>query len=66
MLPKILRQLRRISLEIAGLALVDDGDAVGAGVGADNAAELEHDQRCMAKRLLHSLTSSSRLAVLDV
>ena len=53
-----LRQLRRISLEIAGLALVDDGDAVGAGVGADNAAELEHDQRCMA--------SSSRLAVLDV
>ena len=32
----------------------------------DNAAELEHDQRCMAKRLLHSLTSSSRLAVLDV
>ena len=50
-----LRQLRRISLEIAGLALVDDGDAVGAGVGADNAAELEHDQRCMAKRLFAQL-----------
>lgn len=66
MLPKNITAAPAHKPEIAGLTLVDDGDAVGAGVGADNAAELEHDQRCMAKRLLHSLTSSSRLAVLDV
>ena len=40
-----LRQLRRIRLKVAGMPFIDDGNGIGAGVGADNAAKLEHDQR---------------------
>ena len=46
-----LRQLRRIRLKVAGVPFIDDGNGIGAGVGADNAAKLEHDQRRMAERL---------------
>ena len=51
----LLRQFRGVGFQIAGLALVDNGNAVRAGVGADNAAQLEHDHRRMAERLFAQL-----------
>lgn len=40
---------------MAGMARVDNGNAVGAGVGADNAAQLEHNDRRMAECLFAGL-----------
>ena len=50
------RQLRRIRLKVAGVPFIDDGNGIGAGVGADNAAKLEHDQRRMTERLSAKLS----------
>lgn len=58
-----LRQRHRVIHKAAGLAFKYNGNAIRAGVGAHNAAQLEHQQRRMTKLFLHSLTSSSRLAV---
>ena len=38
------------------MSFIDDGNGIGAGVGADNAAKLEHDQRRMAERLSAKLS----------
>lgn len=59
----LLRQRHRVIHKAAGLAFKYNGNTIRAGVGAHNAAQLEHQQRRMTKLFLHSLTSSSRLAV---
>src|SRR5699024_11855330 len=42
-------QLRLVGFQAAGLALKRNGDGVRAGVGADDAAQLEEGHRRMAK-----------------
>ena len=58
-----LRQRHRVIHKAAGLAFKYNGNTIRAGVGAHNTTQLEHQQRRMTKLFLHSLTSSSRLAV---
>ena len=56
-----LRQRHRVIHKAAGLAFKYNGNTIRAGVGAHNAAQLEHQQRRMTKLFFAQLDKAVEL-----